>query len=109
MPPSGLRRPDRQNFGVGPSKTPRGLRRPGPGPPHAPRAGTNHPSRSLRDVPCSRSIWPTGQRPYPKGIQGIWILDVILGQYSQGLEMLPGPVLVLFGEVFAARLMLPAA
>jgi hypothetical protein len=83
--------------------------RPGPGPPHAPRAGTNHPSRSLRDVPCSRSIWPTGQRPYPKGIQGIWILDVILGQYSQGLEMLPGPVLVLFGEVFAARLMLPAA
>lgn len=36
------------------------------------------------------------------------ILDEILGQYIQGLEMLPLPVLVLIGEVFAARLMLPA-
>jgi hypothetical protein len=36
------------------------------------------------------------------------ILDKILGQYIQGLEMLPPPVLVLIGELLAARLMLPA-
>jgi hypothetical protein len=36
------------------------------------------------------------------------ILGKVLGQYIQGLEMLPPPVLVLIGELLAARLMLPA-
>ena len=66
--------------------------------------------RAVREPASGRSCLSflrNDSRP-ERGLPHEDILDKILGQYIQGLEMLPLPVLILIGELLAARLMLPA-